>query len=133
MAKGKKKNENPRFKGKFEPRVRDMLERAGGPRGFTVEYEPDTYSVSIPVTYTPDFVARRKGSNTKVIEAKGYFRYDDQRKVLAFKREYPGVDYYIVFQQDRPVRKGSKLTYLGWAKKHGITAAVGEIPEEWFE
>lgn len=122
-----------KLKGSFEPKVYVNLEGLAKEHGYTLKYEPFTFKVPIPQDYTPDFVLHREGREI-IIETKGYFRYEDQKKVKAFRNAYPGADYYMLFEKNNPIRKGAKLTYTGWAEKNGIKAAVGTtIPEEWLK
>lgn len=123
----------PKYKGKFEPKIAKIFEGLEEEYGFTTVYEPKSYSVRIPQLYTPDFELKFSDGRVKVFETKGYFRYEDQRKVLAFRNDYPGIQYHIVFERNNPIRKNSKLTYMDWAAKHGIPAAVGEVPKEWLK
>jgi predicted nuclease of restriction endonuclease-like RecB superfamily len=122
---------SPSFKGTFEPKVHTNLEGLAQKYGYSLQYEPLTFKIKIEQDYTPDFMMI-KGDKELFIETKGYFRYEDQQKAKAFRRDYPHADYYILFQKDNPIRKGAKLTYTGWCAKNGITAFVGEtIPEGW--
>lgn len=126
----------PKFKGSFEPKAYESMQGLAKEFGYTVAYEPLTFKIKIEQNYTPDFVLsdfKHPNPKTKFIETKGYFRYEDQKKVKAFRNDYPDVEYYILFERNNPIRKGSKTTYLDWAKKNGITAAVGpEVPKGWF-
>lgn len=121
------------LKGKFEPKMAVLFEGLAAEYKYDCSYEPYHYDIQIEQVYTPDFELHQPGGARKVFEVKGFFRYEDQRRVLAFKRGYPDIPYYLIFERNNPIRKGSRTTYLDWAAKHGIPAAVGEIPKEWFE
>jgi hypothetical protein len=121
------------LKGKFEPKMNVLFEGLAQEFKYDLAYEPYHYDIKIEQVYTPDFELSNAMGDRKVFECKGFFRYEDQRRVLAFRKDYPDVPYYLVFERNNPIRKGSKSTYLDWAAKHGIPAAVGEVPKEWFE
>lgn len=122
------------MKGKFEPKIDAMFRGLADEYGYKVEYEPRTYTINIAHNYTPDYEITHSDGRRKVFEVKGFFRYDDQRKAIAFRKDFPDVDYRLIFQKNNPIRKGSKTTYLDFAQKHGIPAVVGEaVPEEWLK
>lgn len=73
--------------------------------------------------YTPDFVVETK-LGKRYIEAKGYFRPEDKRKIVAVKRCNPNLDIRIVFYS-------FNKSYVKWAEKHGFTYAISEIPRDW--
>ena len=121
------------FKGRFEPKIDALFKGMADEYGISVRYEPWVYPVRIEQDYVPDFELTGSDGATKIIECKGFFRYEDQRKVLAFRRDYPDVPYYMIFEKDNPIRKGAKMTYTGWATKHGIPSAIGTVPVEWLK
>lgn len=73
--------------------------------------------------YTPDFVLTTKLGKIYV-EAKGYFRPEDKRKIVAVKRCNPHLDIRLVFYSF------SKKN-VRWAEKHGFLYAIQDIPKEW--
>lgn len=127
-------NKKKTMKGKFEPVIDQMFRGLADEYGYEVHYEPTVYTLNIPHNYVPDYELKWDDGRRTVIEVKGYFRYEDQRKALAFRKDYPDVDYRMIFQKNHPIRKGSKTTYLDWAKKNNIPAVVGDsVPKEWLE
>lgn len=124
-------NKKKNLKGRFEPVIDQLFRGMADEYGYEVHYEPTVYTLNITHDYTPDFEIVHPDGRRKVFEVKGFFRYDDQRKAIAFRKDFPDVDYRLIFQKDNPIRKGSKLTYSGWAEKNGIPASVGTIPKEW--
>ena len=113
-------------------------------------YEPRRirFTMTQVVNKLPDLIL----PNGAVVELKGLLQEEEKRRLLSFHHHllrvttsrttklltehaplrYSGLS--ILFQSDRPVRKGAKLTYTGWAAKHGIRCAVGlNIPKEWWE
>jgi hypothetical protein len=72
---------------------------------------------TVEAIYTPDWTI----GEDIIIEGKGYFRYIDQRKMKAVRRQYPDKRIIIVFQYpDRKIAKNSKTTYKEWALKNGF-------------
>lgn len=97
----------------------------------SIQYESQTVPYVLPKKYVPDFTLTTKSGKTFHIEVKGYFRPEDVVKMRAVKFSNPDLDIRLLFAEDKPIRKGAKLTYMGWAKKNGFTAAVGKIPPSW--
>lgn len=102
------------------------------PEGATLEYETEKLVYTTTSTYLPDFVLTKKDGSKIYIEAKGFFDYDAQRKMVAVKTQHPELDIRMILYKDSPLRKGSKLYYSGWCEKNGFPYAIREIPEEWF-
>ncbi len=59
-----------------------------------------------------------------IIEAKGHFRPEAMRKMVAVKRQHPLLDIRIVFYS-------KNKRYTKWAEKYGFPYAIGDIPDEW--
>ena len=117
-----------KFRSHFECDVAEDLNR----RRVRWTYEDLTLLYSIPHIYTPDFVVTTDSGRVFVLEAKGYFKPEDRRKILVVKQEHPNMDLRLLFQRASvPIRKGSKTTYGTWADKHGIPWAEGVVPKEW--
>lgn len=116
-----------RYRSRLEERLARWLEL----NGHKFEYETLRLPYTIEATYTPDFVL----PNGVVLEAKGYFKPEDRRKMIAVKKQYPDLDIRLVFQQPyNTLTKTSKTTYGQWADKHGfLWAPAHDIPPEWFE
>ena len=73
----------------------------------------------------PDFVIRTP-TGVVYIEAKGYFRPEAKRKLVAVKKQHPEKDIRIVFYS-------RNKQYIKWAEKTGFRYAIGTIPTEWME
>ena len=113
----------------FEKRLKEALEKLGVP----FEYETESFKYLVERKYTPDFIRYTVDGKKIYIEAKGRLDSDSKQKLKAMKEQHPDVDLRILFQRNQPIRKGSMITYVDWAKKLGYTCACGEtIPEEWF-
>ena len=115
------------YRSRLEERLARWLELNGHP----FEYETLKLPYQIEAVYTPDFIL----PNGVIIEAKGYFKPEDRRKMLAVKRLHPDLDIRLVFQQPlNTLTKVSKTTYAAWADKHSFPwAAAHNIPPEWFQ
>ena len=131
MSKNKKKinRDNLRRSG-FEPQIEKLLKHEAKAFGYTIEYEPESFEVDVPIRYVPDFRLSSKNGKEIYIECKGYFDDQDRKKVLNFTKQYPEILYHIVFQRNNPLRKGSNFRYLDWCEKNGISASVGTLPED---
>ena len=94
-------------------------------------YEDMTLPYVIKATYKPDFIL----SNGVVIEAKGHFRPEDRKKLLAVKKQHPDLDIRFVFQNgnDKLTRAKRSVTYGQWATRHGFKWASGSIPQDWYD
>lgn len=101
-------------------------------------YETDKLTYVVPAkkrTYNPDWTVREK----VYIETKGKLDRETIEKMLLVKKQNPDAKIYLLFQRGtNKLRRGSKMTYLDWAKKNGFTAACwqqtrGEIPEDWLK
>lgn len=104
---------------KFEKRLYDDLNKSKIDFG----YETEKLPYVIYGTYNPDFYLAKK----KIyIEAKGHFRPEAMRKMVAVKVAHPELDIRIVFYS-----KNKK--YIKWAEKYGFPYAIGEIPKEWLK
>jgi hypothetical protein len=116
-------------KGTFEERVIADLDE----RGVTYVYEPRKLAYYVERHYIPDLELGKM-----IVELKGYFRQDSQRKMKAIKAQYPDLDIRFVFQkasstiQGAKKRKdGSKMTCQEWADRNGFIWAEETIPKEW--
>lgn len=116
-------------KGTFEEAVLSDLDS----RGVPYMYEPDKLAYYVERHYIPDLKL-----GTMIVELKGYFRQDSQRKMKAVKAQYPDMDVRFVFQkasatiQGAKKRKdGTKMTCAEWADRNGFVWSEGTIPEEW--
>jgi hypothetical protein len=97
-------------------------------RGHGYQYEPHKLSYTYEATYVPDLLL----SNGVYVEMKGFFSYEDRRKMESVLKSNPGIKIRMLFYRDSKIAKNSKMTYSMWAEKIGIPYAVGKsIPEEW--
>ena len=106
---------------KFETRIYQQLKDAKVP----FKYESERIPYVIASHYIPDFIIRTP-TGVIYIEAKGYFRPEAKRKMVAVKRQHPNLDIRIVFYS---FSKRSEM----WAKKNGFKYSFGTIPKEWLD
>lgn len=114
-------------KGKFRSKYEAKIQAACG--DVIDSYESARIEYVTSHTYTPDFLL----TNGVAVEAKGLFTAQDRAKLLAIKRQHPGVIICLLFMRDQPISKrpGSKF-YGEWCDSHGFEWDVGEqIPKAW--
>lgn len=117
MLTKKKKTRN-----NFEKRIEKQLKKAKAK--FTYESEKIPYVLA--GHYIPDFIIDTPTGKIYV-EAKGYFRPEAKRKMVAVKKQHPGLDIRILFYSD-PALRNSR-----WAERHGFKYAVETIPKDWLD
>lgn len=110
-----------KLRNKFEKKIYRQLNRAKCV--FTYESERIPYVLS--GHYTPDFVITTP-LGVVYVEAKGYFRPEHKRKMVAVKRQHPGKDIRILFYS-------SNKKYEKWAIKNGFRYAFDKIPPDWLK
>jgi Phage endonuclease I len=125
------------YRSGYEATVARNLTRGG----IRFAYEPDKLPVWVPVTaheckachsrdiyrkttYTPDF---RLAAHT-YLETKGKFTARNRTMLLAYRDQYRGHKFHILFQRNNRLAKKSATRYTDWCEKHNITCAVGETP-----
>ena len=114
----------------YRSRLEEKLARWFELNGYQFEYETLKLNYTLSAVYTPDFVL----PNGVILEAKGYFKPEDRRKMLAVKKQHPNLDIRLIFQAPyNTLTKTSKTTYAKWAEKNGfLWAASHDIPLDWF-
>jgi predicted nuclease of restriction endonuclease-like RecB superfamily len=103
----------------FEKKLHTQLKRTK----VSFKYEPEKIAYVLSGHYIPDFVLQING-NTIYVEAKGHFRPEAKRKMVAVKKCHPTMDIRIVFYS-------FKAKDIRWAEKNGFPYSIGKIPEEW--
>lgn len=87
-----------------------------------VTYESEKIPYVIEGNYIPDIIIHNK--KKIYLEAKGHFRPEAKRKMVAVKKQHPELDIRIVFYS-------YNKKYIRWANKYGFPFAIGDIPDEW--
>ena len=117
-----KKKTTFKFRSKFEATIAADLEG----RGVSFDYESQRLSYVVTRNYKPDFEV-----GNILVEAKGYFRSADQRKMRSVKEQHPELDIRFLFQNASGRVQGSKMTCIEWCEKYGFDWAEKTIPERW--
>jgi hypothetical protein len=112
------------FRSGLEKDVAEDLEK----RDIKYTYEGQKLSYVVEKTYTPDFEV-----NGMLIETKGYFYQEDQRKMRLVRDQNPGLDIRFVFTRSASGLQGSKMTCAEWCEKYNFKYAEKTIPESWME
>jgi hypothetical protein len=105
-----------------------------GKRGFTTDYEPDTFQYTVEETrsYTPDFRIQTRSGKTFYIEYKGVLDLETRKKMVRVRDQHPELDVRFVFQKaGNKIRKGSPTSYSKWCDQNGFQWADNKIPREW--
>ena len=83
-------------------------------------YEPERIKYVQPAVnrvYVPDF----KTPKDIYVECKGYWKYDDRRKHLLIRQQYPTKRIVLIFYNSRSkITKNSKTTYGDRCDEHGL-------------
>ena len=111
------------FRSGLEQRIADNLAK----RKCEYEYEPMSVAYFVTHKYKPDFVL----PNGVIVEAKGYFRYKEQRMHRSIKEQHPELDIRFVFSNVNSRVQGSRLTCANWCKKHNFLYSEEIVPHEW--
>lgn len=121
-----------KVRNKFEQSAVDTLQKNKS----LFQYEEVKLPYFLERMYLSDFTIydKKTGKLKLFIEMKGFFRAVDQVKMKAVKMAHPEADIRFVFQDSsKKIRKGSKLTYGGWADKWGFPYANKSIPKDWLK
>jgi len=86
-------------------------------------YETEKIPYVLAGHYIPDFIVVTPHGRI-YIEAKGYFRPEAKRKLIAVKRQHPNLDIRLVFYSHNKA-------YCKWAERCGFKYAIEKIPKEW--
>jgi len=106
----KRRSKNDYYRSGLEGKVAKLL-----PKSF--EYEPFAIEYVTHRKYTPDFV-----HENILIEVKGFFRVGDTQKYKAIRDSILGTGelVFLLADENKKVRKGSKMTMGQWCVKEGI-------------
>ena len=114
------------YRSGLEERFGKLLDKQGVP----FLYEVEKFAYVTESKYTPDFFL----PNGVIIEAKGFFKPSDRRKMLAVKQQHPELDIRFVFQRNNTISKNSKTTYGDWADKYNFPWCIfPDVPTHWYE
>jgi hypothetical protein len=81
------------------------------------KYEIEKLTYTLENVYNPDF----KLTDNVFLEAKGYFKPSDRRKMIEVMKQHPDKKFIMLFQDSRiKLSRKSKITYGDWCDKNGI-------------
>lgn len=125
-----------KYRNKFEEKVAEEIAFYG----LIPEYELKKIHYKLENEYIPDFEIKLTNGSSFFLETKGNGRSFDahaRRKMIAVRDQHPDLDIRILFYSDGKIgakrKDGTRMTQMEWAKKHGFTAAVRNIPKSWME
>ena len=90
-------------------------------------FEPHRISYQVEKKYKPDFIL----PNGIIIEAKGWFKTEDQRKHKLIKAQHPEIDIRFVFQRLKSKVQGGRFTCQEWSEKYDFQFAESIVPNSW--
>jgi hypothetical protein len=144
-----------KYRSGFEERIAKAFTR----RKLAFTYESTTLKYETPPVpakthkYTPDFLFEAKDGHTIYVEAKGYLKPHDRKKMKLVKKNNPDLDIRFLFMDGRrplvtkrrrgTAKDGTKFkskTYGEWAEQNGFkwaagsdSTTVGKILKRWYD
>jgi len=112
-----------KYRSDLEGQVADILEK----QHVDFKFEPHWIRYSIEKKYKPDLLL----PNGILIEVKGWFKAEDQRKHKLIKKQHPELDIRFVFQKINKKVQGGRFTCQEWCEKYGFLYAEAIVPNSW--
>jgi predicted AAA+ superfamily ATPase len=112
-----------KFRSDLEGLVADQLEK----QRVEFTFEPSRIKYEVTKKYTPDFLL----PNGILIEVKGWFKSEDQRKHKLIKVQHPEIDIRFVFQKLKNKVQGGRFTCQEWCEKYDFKFAESIVPNSW--
>ena len=114
-----------RYRSNLEGSVAAYLEKQGG----SFIFEPKTHRIGyeVPKKYQPDFLL----PNGILIEVKGWFKAEDQRKHRLIRQQHPELDIRFIFGKLKSKVQGGRYTCQEWCEKYEFLYAESIIPNLW--
>ena len=114
------------FRSRLEEQISDLMTELK----IDHDYEATKIPYQIEHFYTPDFFLPNKHI---YLEAKGYWRPEDRRKIKTVRKQHPDLDLRMVFQNPyQTISKNSKTTYAQYCERYKILwCSYHELPLEW--
>ena len=115
-----------KYRSKFEASIAANLHA----KNVAFTYESIRLDYTIEGTYCPDFIL----PSGVIIEAKGHFKPEDRRKMVAIKAQHPDLDIRLCFQNanEKITRKKNSMRYYEWADRNGFKWCHKQIPPDWY-
>jgi len=124
-AKRKTKTSEVRYRSGLEKSVALDLTK----RGIDFQYEHERIPYIVERKYLPDFQL----PNGIYVEAKGWFRDEDCRKMRLLKAQYPDKEFRFLFQNLNTKVQSRRFTNQQWAEKYNFAYCEGRVPDAWLK
>ena len=98
-------------------------------RGVDYQYEHERIPYVVARKYLPDFQL----PNGIYIEAKGFFKDEDCRKMKLLKAQYPDKEFRFLFQNKNTKVQSKRFTNAQWCEKYDFLYCEGVVPDAWLE
>ena len=125
MSSAKTKTKTSKYRSGLEKNVALDLAK----RGVDFLYEDERIPYVVERKYIPDFQL----PNGIYIEAKGWFRDEDCRKMRLLKAQYPDKEFRFLFQNNKTKVQSKRFTNAQWAEKYDFQYCEGRVPDDWLE
>ena len=125
MSSAKTKTKTSKYRSGLEKNVALDLAK----RGVDFLYEDERIPYVVERKYIPDFQL----PNGIYVEAKGWFRDEDCRKMRLLKAQYPDKEFRFLFQNNKTKVQSKRFTNAQWAEKYNFQYCEGTVPEDWLE
>ena len=125
VTSAKKKTKTSKYRSLLEERVAFDLNK----RGIEFQYEHERIPYVVERRYLPDFQL----PNGIYIEAKGWFRDEDCRKMRLLKAQYPDKEFRFLFQNLNTKVQSKRFTNQQWAEKYNFAYCEGRVPDAWLK
>ena len=125
VTSAKKKTKTSKYRSLLEERVAFDLNK----RGIEFQYEHERIPYVVERKYLPDFQL----PNGIYIEAKGWFRDEDCRKMRLLKAQYPDKEFRFLFQNLNTKVQSKRFTNQQWAEKYNFAYCEGRVPDAWLK
>ena len=96
-------------------------------RGIDFQYEHERIPYVVERKYLPDFQL----PNGIYIEAKGYFRNEDCRKMRLLQAQYPEKEFRFLFQNLNTKVQSQRFTNQQWAETYNFAYCERRVPQRW--
>lgn len=125
MSSAKTKTKTSKYRSGLEKNVALDLAK----RGVDFLYEDERIPYVVERKYIPDFQL----PNGIYVEAKGWFRDEDCRKMRLLKAQYPDKEFRFLFQNNKTKVQSKRFTNAQWAEKYDFQYCEGRVPDDWLE
>ena len=123
MSSAKTKTKTSKYRSGLEKNVALDLAK----RGVDFLYEDERIPYVVERKYIPDFQL----PNGIYVEAKGWFRDEDCRKMRLLKAQYPDKEFRFLFQNNKTKVQSKRFTNAQWAEKYDFQYCEGRVPDDW--